>query len=309
MKKYLKLNPEVTIFTVPKPFQGHIKIIQRNAIQSWKKLKPECEIILLGDDQGIGEASKEFSLKHIPEIAKNEFGTPLVNDVFEKAQKIAKNKIVAYVNADIILMDDFMEGIGQIEFEKFLMVGRRWDLDVKDEINFNRDDWQKALKEHIKDEGKLHGPAGIDYFVFSKGLFGEIPSFAIGRTAWDNWLLYKAWILQVSLIDATEAITIVHQNHQYGHSKYIHFKKSGAVSKGKEAQKNLKLAKGEAHLLTVRDAQWRLTSAGLRRPKINFYRVFSLPFRYFEKSTILKIPLFPGWLAMILWRKLQKYAK
>ena len=316
MKKYLNLNPKknnmslsVTIFTIPKAFQGHIKTIQRNAIQSWKRLKPECEIILFGDDEGTAETAKELNLKHIPEIAKNEFGTPLINDIFEKAQKTAENKIVAYVNADIILMEDFMEAVQQIEFEKFLIVGRRWDLDVKDEINFNKDDWQKGLQERIKNEGKLHGPAGIDYFVFPKGVFGEIPCFAIGRTTWDNWLLYRAWTLRVPLINTTEAVVIVHQKHQYAHSKHIHFKKSGRVSKGKEAQKNLKLAKGDAHMLTIRDAEWRLTPTGLRRPKINFYRILSFSFRYFERLPILKFILFPGWLAMILWRKLQRFLR
>ncbi len=30
----------ITIFAIPKPFKGHIDVIQRNAIQSWTKLSP-----------------------------------------------------------------------------------------------------------------------------------------------------------------------------------------------------------------------------------------------------------------------------
>lgn len=49
----------LTIFSIPKAFNGHIGDIQRNAINSWTRLQPECEILLLGDDEGTGKAADE----------------------------------------------------------------------------------------------------------------------------------------------------------------------------------------------------------------------------------------------------------
>lgn len=281
----------ITIFTTAKPFLNEIDVIQRNAILSWKRLKPECEIILFGDERGAKEAAEDLGIIHIPEVKKNEYGTPLINDMFEKAQKIAKSKILAYVNADIILMEDFLEAISKIDLEKFLIVGRRYDLDIKEGINFQNLNWQK--------EGVLHGPAGIDYFIFPNGVFGSIPPFALGRTVWDNWLLYKAWISNVPIIDATEVVKIFHQNHK------IHIPEGhkNNVWKGPEVKINQKLAGGLSHAFTIRDASKILTRAGLKNPKINLYRIFSLPFRYYEKMPLLKPIFFPGWLAMLLWRK------
>lgn len=40
----------------------------------------------------------------MPDIER-EFGTPLVNKLFEAAQEHASHRIVAYVNADIILFE------------------------------------------------------------------------------------------------------------------------------------------------------------------------------------------------------------
>ena len=60
----------LTIFGIPKSFEGHNKIIQRNAIQSWLKLCPKCEIILFGDDEGVLETSNELGVKHIQFIEK-----------------------------------------------------------------------------------------------------------------------------------------------------------------------------------------------------------------------------------------------
>jgi hypothetical protein len=291
----------LTLFTIPKPFKGHIGIIQRNAIQSWKNLSPDCEIILFGNEEGTAEIARELNVRHIPEIKRNDFGTPLVNDVFEKAQETSKNHVLAYVNADIILMKDFLEVLKKIDFDRFLIVGKRHDLDVKEEINFKDSDWEGKLKKRVSQKGNLHGPAGIDYFIFPKGVFGKIPPFAVGRIAWDNWFLYRAWVSDAPVIDATEVVGIVHQDHHYSHPKG----KRG-IWKGEEAKRNLRLANGGRQMLTIRDATLVLTPSGLQKPKMTFYRFFSSPFRYFEKTKYLKPILFSGWLVMILWRKLRR---
>src|SRR6266705_5770550 len=93
----------LTLFAIPKAFTGHTGIIQRNAIRSWTLLRPKCEIILLGDDEGTSHVAKEFGVEHIAEIARNEFGTPLLNDMFASAERRASHKLLCFVNADIIL--------------------------------------------------------------------------------------------------------------------------------------------------------------------------------------------------------------
>lgn len=45
----------LTIFSYPKPFKGHIDVIQRNAINSWTLLNPKPEIILACDEEGTKE--------------------------------------------------------------------------------------------------------------------------------------------------------------------------------------------------------------------------------------------------------------
>src|SRR5262245_24272757 len=71
----------LSILAFPKPFRGHIATIQRNAISSWTRLRPQCDIFLFGDDEGTAEVAKEFGVCHVPEMARNEYGTPLLSDV------------------------------------------------------------------------------------------------------------------------------------------------------------------------------------------------------------------------------------
>ena len=129
----------LTLFTIAKPFHGHIAVIQRNAIRSWTSLRPACEIILFGDDEGTAKTAADFGVRHIPDVACNEYGTPLLNDIFEKAQRVARHNLLCYVNADIILMSDFMRAVEEVARRKrrFLMVGQRWDLDVQEPLDFS----------------------------------------------------------------------------------------------------------------------------------------------------------------------------
>jgi len=253
----------LTLFTIPKPFRGHTGIIQRNAIRSWTLLYPRPEIMLFGNDEGTAQISRELGVGHGPEVARNDYGTPLLNDLFDKAQQLATHHVICYANADIVLMSDFIKAVGRVARSKgwFLMVGQRCDLNVGARLDF-RQGWEQELRLRVAKEGHLHPPSGIDYFVFPRGLWGEIPPFSLGRTVWDNWLLYRARSRGASLIDATPSVLVVHQNHDYSH---IPEGEEGAWG-GVEARHNQELAGGSLYpRLTLEDATHILTPERVKR--------------------------------------------
>ena len=260
----------ITLFTIPKPFVGSSNIIQRNAVQSWLKLPAKCEIILFGNEEGIGRTAKEFGVLHIPEIEKNEFGTPLLSSAFTLAQEKARHTLLVYINTDILLLSDFIKGVKQMNQPLFLMTGRRWDIAITEPLDFRQPHWESSLRQRIASEGKAHGLSGIDYLVFPRNLPHELPDFAVGRPGWDSWLLYHVRSLKIPLIDATEAVTVVHQNHDYSHSPWGRKERV----EGPEFQHNVRLAGGFSQMLTLRDADWVLKKDGLRRPKFT-RRIFA----------------------------------
>ncbi len=273
----------ISFFTIPKPFSGNIAILQRNAIQSWIRLHPDIEIILMGDGSGIRETATEFGIRHIPDIECNEYGTPLVNDVFERAQAAAKNHLLCYVNTDIILLKDFtsiIQGVSS-RFDRFLGIGQRWDLDMTMEVDFSDKNWGKRVFDLIESKGRLHPETGMDYFLFSKGLFQNIPPFAVGRTFWDGWLVYKARIMRVPVVDFTKQVTVIHQNHDYAH----HADGAQGVWKGPEARKNRQLSGGFAYFFTIGDADWALGKDG------RLIRNFSI--QYFFRQFVVFPVMFP----------------
>lgn len=209
----------LTIFTSPKPFTDpHIATIQRNALANWRALGEDVAVIVLGDEEGAAEAAAQTGALHLPGVARNKEGTPLISDLFEQACQHAAGPLLAYVNADILLLPDFVETarrVAQVQ-RNFLLVGQRWDLDVTEPLGF-APGWDAALRERAQGQGRLHPPAGSDYFIFPKDAFRDMPKFAIGRAGWDNWMIYWARRRGWPTIDATRDIFIIHQNHDYAH--------------------------------------------------------------------------------------------
>ncbi len=279
----------ITLFTTPRAFKDPFNIPQRNAIKSWTLLEPKCEIILFGNEEGVAEAAKEFGVRHVPEIELNEFGTPVLGWTFNQTRKLASFPLIGQLTGDIIIFGNFTKAAQKIRKDNFLMVGRRWDLDVPGAVDFNDPDWEEKLKQRFQKEGKMHGPSGSDYFVFPKDALGEIPPFIIGSPGWDNWMIYKARALKIPVVDATEEATIIHQNH--GRPR------KAADFYDSERRKNFELAGGSNRMCSLRDADWILTSEGLRRP-------------YFSRRIVSALSLFKPWRWLVSFkRKIQKYLK
>lgn len=270
----------LSIFALPKAFKGHIGVIQSNAIQSWLQFRPSCEIILFGDDKGTADFAAKVGIKHVPDVERNEYGTPLVSSLFSTAQKIARHEIIGYVNADIILLSDFLEAVRQVREQQFVLIGRRWDLDVEEPLDFSNPHWEQQLRTYLAKEGKLHRRSGLDYFVFPLGRYHEIPPFAIGRTAWDNWLIYKARSLGLPVIEATKIITAIHQNHDYARFPTGDKNHTEGRRKGVESQHNQELLGGWYYSYNLWDVTHILTPDGLKPAKSVrhfLWRLFRLP--------------------------------
>lgn len=252
----------LTLFTIPKAFNGHIAIIQRNAILSWTKLDPRPEIILFGSDPGTAELAAELGLRHEPDVAVNDRGTPLVNDLFAKAEAAATFDRLAYVNADIILTQDFLRAVTMVEraLPRSLMVSKRIDLDVREPLEFGSS-WQADLQQLVRNEGAAGHHSSIDIFVYPKGMYPKIPPFAIGRLWWDHWLIKAVREQNLPVVDASRIAPLLHQKHDYNHTPGG----EQEVWRGAEAKKNFELSGGVRHSYTLLDATHELLEDGSLR--------------------------------------------
>jgi hypothetical protein len=259
----------LTIFTAPKPFTNpRINIIQRNALAAWTRLA-DVEVLLIGDEPGIPETAREFGVKNVPQVMRDDMGIPLVSSVMEIGHTQSDSPLLCFANTDMILMSDLMLATRQVneQSQDFLMVGQRWDLDLTEKYDFSGD-WEERLRGQVAKNGVYHSPWGIDFFIFPRHLYTKVPDFTIGRPAWDNWMVYHARSTWGLAIDITRDVTIIHQNHDYSHLP------GNKPPYGSEvAKSNLAKAGGRKHTFNILDTNRELFQGRIVRPEVRLVRI------------------------------------
>jgi len=87
------------------------------------------------------------------------------------------------------------------------------------------------------------------------------PSLAIGRAGWDNFHVFWARVQGVDVVNASDYVIAVHQNHDYRH----HPQGKDGIYTGAEAKKNYQQTGTGQYLFTTLDATSRITPSGRLR--------------------------------------------
>ena len=140
----------ITLFSAPKAFTDPVaRRLQRNAIGSWTRL-PDVDTLLLGEEDGLAEAASELGAHLNSKVARNPNGVPLVSSMLELAREASSSPLLCIINADIILTSDFVDAAKQVAsvvadpsagatpagLKPFVLLSRRWDLDVPEPLEF-----------------------------------------------------------------------------------------------------------------------------------------------------------------------------
>ncbi len=290
---------KITIFSAPKPFlDPHISLIQKNAIHSWMNLGEAVDIVIIGDEPGLSDVTNQLPVKHRPEVLRNEHGTPLISSIFSQARDTGEGDILCYLNADIILLPSFLNIVDEINQlqEQYVVVGRRWELEISEELDFEQD-WVSNLERKLNFDGRLSGYTAMDYFIFPRDLYLEIPDFAVGRAGWDNWMIYHAFQKGWKVIDITPAARIIHQRHDYQHlpgGKSHH--------KLKESDRNVALSGGMKTLYDLLDVKFEYQNRKISRKSISMAYLL----RRLERLVIPEIQKGWRWQLTRMIRKLRR---
>lgn len=246
----------ITLFSIPKPFTGDAAALQENALVSWVAL-PGVQVVLVGDDEGVAEAAGRAGVEHVGDVLRSPRGTPRLDDAFRRVDALARHPLRLFVNADIVLLPDLLDAVAATRVaERTLLVGQTREIDVRPGDLAD----PASLRARALREGRLRGPAAIDWFVFPAGHFDPLPPFLVGRAAFDNWMIWHG--RQVGhVVDATADVVAIHQPHGYGHLAGGH----GEAYFGEEAQENLRLGGGKRRRFTLLDADRRLVGGRVRR--------------------------------------------
>jgi len=245
---------KITFVCCPKPFLPEFYDIQHNAIMSWTKLKSVDKIIICGNDEGVEEYvdflmktadRKSSEIIYKKHIKVSDFGTPYVDELFNIAADETE-KYACYINSDIILLSDFDDTFNafcdyndNVAHKKdFLLMGTRWNWKNPKSIDFTDANWESIVTNIAKNDGSMHAPTGIDYFVYSKTTFPNMHPFSLGKMWWDNWIVGNAFRRpNVTTIDVSKSVFAIHQNSPWFSSGDIHTSMK-VFGMGVECQRN-----------------------------------------------------------------------
>jgi hypothetical protein len=216
----------VVIISTFKPFLEAFKTEQINAIKSWKKLRCNPKIVIVGDDMGVKEVCKSENLIHHPEVKKNGRGTPLVGDIFEQGWKYANDDdICVFVNGDIILTNSLCDGLERFVKQypnhknlKYLITAKRFDWYNFKKVNFENPNWEKEINKGMK--GKYSLPTAGDIFIHRKNTL-KIPFSGIAKMSYDSWIMGHSIKNFDVTINATSVIKIYHQYGKWYQDKKV----------------------------------------------------------------------------------------
>ena len=302
------MTVSLTLFTTCKPFEGKFAKVQRNALRSWA-LGPACKVVVFGDEPGVRECCEEFGFYQIPSVDRTPLGTPLVSYLFEAVEHATQTELLAFVNADIMLTSDLIAAVEAVQnrFERFLMIARRWNVELADDWDFKSPSWEAKLRAYVREHGTIEPSyGGVDLFVYRRGLWKHLQPFAIGRTRWDSALIYEARKLRAPVIETTRVVTAVHPNHGYSHGP----QETPGVFKGPEALRNQSLLGGDEFIFTSLNATHVLTESGIRQNRVLFppyllRRLATLPALHPRLRSLAPVVrlLAPWWRRLQLWKK------
>lgn len=214
---------KITFSTTPKPFNDSNIVRQTNCLRSIVALDVDKEILLFGEqtDSIAQDLCRDLGINFIYEYRRSEMsGIPFVNDLFSRTENFCESDFYCYTNCDMIYLQDFVDTVNffnelKTDKKKF-MCGARWDTNEIKQIL----DFQSLTSAEIKEMtriGERHSSFGIDYFIFQKNTFMNMPDFMMARAKFDNFILSHAIdnpdILEVN---ASNTISAIHQNHHYG---------------------------------------------------------------------------------------------
>ena len=207
----------ITLVTAFRKFKGVFDSIQRSALYSWKNMPV---VIPANEVDTINICSSYSNVKILSGVSRGiEKGylthVPFFKDLMQKALPSIKTTMIAFINSDIVLLNNFEE-LCLAAFEKYgfdiVITGTRYDA------RLNRPIQDDASYEGFLGEKRfLHEQNSSDIFITSKFIWRKIlsgiPDFLMGRPRLNTWLHDYAERYNIKRYNCTNSLITLHCIH------------------------------------------------------------------------------------------------
>jgi hypothetical protein len=236
------MNKLISLVTAFKKFQGNYDRIQKSALFSWNS--NDLQVIAPNNEVGIKDSCKDFqNISFIDDVKRGRelgFSTqaPIFKDLIEKALPVANTPMVGFLNADIVLLEDFSKKLEAI-LEKYgygiFITGSRNDIRLDYYVND-----EQSYKRIQAEPRTLF--SGSDIFITSKYIWrllvSGMPEFIMGRCCLSDWLCLQAQVKKLKKYNSTNFLPTLHPVHG---DEHIYQQEKAHGIKSPSSQHNMNL--------------------------------------------------------------------
>ena len=215
----------VTLFTVFEEVWDSNSVMYRNTLRNWAALKPLVVPVLFVNSADNGSAfwvKAAFSLGwEVRNITKTIRGLPVLKNMFIDVVKHYNTPFCGYAKANILfdgsLIRDMQLHLRYLKaYENhggLLLIGRRTDIHMN-EFGDRFDPQNLAtLTETGKKNGTLADSYHEDYLLTTRHTlpWTHTPDLVIGQSGYGNWLVVKARLCNITVIDASYTLMALYR--------------------------------------------------------------------------------------------------
>ena len=222
-----------TWFTTFKELDGRQQI-HLNTLSNWAKFIPLSQPVLFSSNLTRRYDSIARNLGwHVYEIPRtNDYGTPYISDMVEVIMNGTYDSIFyGFANGDILFDNSLYHTLMSVVAYKHnqtnatvLVTGRRTNYKLSSKLTQPISEFYDV--EQLGIRGKLFSANAEDYFLFTSNFPRHLfKNLVLGRPGYDNYLVAMGVKLNVSVIDATNTITALHQQSPKESEKAGHHNK------------------------------------------------------------------------------------
>ncbi len=209
----------LTLFTTFRDSDAR-RNIHNTTLRNWASLRPALlPVLFLSPDTGLSWPRLASQLGwRVEEAPRLKSGVPVLKSMFQLVLEKYPSPFVGFANADNIFGPSLLHTLHQlgtnneslVHSRMSLVVGRRKNLPENKVPNI---DTSSQFVDNVGPRVRTFRENAQDYFIVSRRsgyCWKSVPNFVVGRVGFDNWLVVKAQMWNISLIDATNTINDVH---------------------------------------------------------------------------------------------------
>ena len=190
--------------------------INNKTLHNWKSL-PNVNVIVFTNSVHVKYYSELAGWQVLP-VTDEVDGIPILPGMFLEAKKKFSTKYYAFANGDLLFTDSLINTLRTISCsydvtspKGLLIVGRRTNVPAQVISNENAVNWS-SLQHISANYGELFQTDAEDYFISDVHYpWDKFLPVIVGRRGYDNWVVAYSRNSNLSVIDASESVTCLHQ--------------------------------------------------------------------------------------------------